>query len=366
MELMKKASETINKILSEIKPPDAAAMAAAAARQAALAKPPGSLGKLEEISVRLAGITGDITPHIEKCRVIVMCADNGVCAEGVSSAPVSVTAAQAINMTRRLTGMSSIAAYFGDDVDVVDVGISTPYDCPEIFNAKIRPGTDNIAAGPAMTVDETIRAIEVGISSAKRAADDGIDVIGVGEMGIGNTTTSSAVLAALTEIPAKEITGRGGGLTDEAFARKLLVIDRALLLNKPDPGDVIDVLAKVGGFDIAAMCGVFLGAAAYRLPAVIDGFISAVAALAAYKIAPASREYMFPSHVSAEPGYSAAMEALGLDPWLSLDMRLGEGSGCPLAFRVMQAACAAMNGMAAFGGESGIDDGYLDEIRKKL
>ena len=352
------------KIIEAIRPLDEAAVAEATRRQAGLAKPPGSLGRLEDISIRLAGITGKVKNTVEKKRIVVLCADNGVIEEGVSSSPRSVTAAQAVNMTKRVTGMSSLAKHFGNEVAVVDVGIADEYDCDGIINRKIAPGTKNFYKEPAMTREQVLRAILVGVEQAEDAAKDGVNVLGVGEMGIGNTSTSSAVLCVLTGLTVEQVTGRGGGLTDAAFARKKEVLTHAIELHKPDKDDVIDVLSKLGGLDICAMCGVFLGAAKERIPVVIDGFISVVAALCAMRLCPTAREYMFPSHASFEVGYMAAARELGLDPWLLLDMRLGEGSGCPIAFEVMEAACAVMSGMALFGEESTIDDSYLDEIRK--
>ena len=352
-------------ILNAIQPADEKARMLAKERQEKLAKPPGSLGKLEDISIQLAGITGKVKNHIDKKRMIVLCADNGVVEEGVSSSPVSVTAAQAVNMTRHKTGMSSIAAAFGCEIQVVDVGIKCPYDCDAVINAKIAPGTKNLHREPAMTREQALTAILTGVRLARQAKEEGVDIIGIGEMGIGNTTTSSLVLMSLTGISVEAATGRGGGLTDEAFALKKRVIRESLELHRPDSSDVVDVLSKVGGFDIAAMCGVFLGAALERIPAVIDGFISVVAALSAVKLCPEVKAYLFPSHASYEPGYSAAIEALGLSPWLMMNMRLGEGSGCPIAFAVIEAACAAMNDMALFGEESEIDDSYLDDIRGK-
>ena len=355
----------LKKVIGEIRSLDAAAVEEATRRQAGLAKPPGSLGRLEDISIRLAGITGKVKNTLEKKRIVVLSADNGVIEEGVSATPRSVTATQSVNMTRRLTGMSSVARHFGNEVTVVDVGIADEYECDEIVNRKIAPGTKNFYREPAMTREQALRAILVGVEQAEAAKKDGVDVLGVGEMGIGNTSTSSAVLCVLTGLSVEQVTGRGGGLTDEAFARKKEVISHAIELHKPDRDDVIDVLSKVGGLDICAMCGVFLGAARERIPVVIDGFISIVAALCAARLCPTAKEYMFPSHASFEVGYMAAARELGLEPWLLLGMRLGEGSGCPIAFEVMEAACAMMNGMASFGEEANIDDGYLDEIRAK-
>ena len=354
----------LNSILGAVRPADSAAAARAARRQAELAKPPGSLGKLEDISIRMAGITGSVINEIESCRVLVFCADNGVAKEGVAVTPQSVTLMQAINMTRRITGMSALAKYFGCSVTVVDVGIDCPVTPDGIVNKKVRQGTSSILRGPAMTRAEALSAFEAGYETAMKAHADGCDIVGVGEMGIGNTTTSAAVLAALLGLPAEEVTGRGSGLTDEAFALKKRVVAEARKANSPDGGDVMDVLSKVGGLDICAMAGAFVGAASCRMPAVVDGFISIVAALCAVRLCPAVRDFIFLSHASMERGYRRAAEALGLEPFLLLDMRLGEGSGCPIAFEVIKAACAAMRGMATFS-EAAIDDAYLDEIRKR-
>lgn len=345
-----------------IRPADEEVVRAARKYADSLVKPPGSLGQLEEIAAKLAGITGRIKNEIKKTRITVLAADNGVCVEGVSSAPQRVTAEQAVNMTREITGMAALAAEFGCEVQVTDVGIATPYICDAIRNAKIRRGTGNLLRGRAMSREEVLSALCTGISLAEEAKRDGISALGVGEMGIGNTTSSSAVLAVLTGKPVRELTGRGGGLTDAAYERKRCVIEEALRFHHPDPADVIGVLGCVGGLDLAAMCGVFLGCAALRLPAVADGFISVTAALCAAYLAPAVRDVLFLSHVSAEPGYAAAREALGLPAYLLLDLRLGEGSGCPLAFQVLKAACAMMRNMATFE-EARIDDRYLAEIR---
>ena len=272
--------------------------------------------------------------------------------------------AQAVNMTKRVTGMSALAKYFGNDVVVADLGIADPYDCPAVLNFNLMKGTRNFLKEDAMDRETAEKALLIGAGLAKKAKEEGFDAIGIGEMGIGNTSTSSAVLSVLTGLSIEEVTGRGGGLTDAAFAHKKDVLERAIAARKPDREDVLDVLSKVGGLDIAAMCGAFLGAAANRLPAVIDGFISVVAALCAARLCPDAANYMFPSHASFEPGYMKAIEELGLKPYLLLGMRLGEGSGCPIAFQILKAACAAMNGMALFGEESVIDDGYLEEIRK--
>lgn len=349
--------------MEAIPPADREAMDAARQRQAELAKPPGSLGALEDMSIRLAGVLRTARPEVRRCRVTVLAADNGVVAEGVSCAPQSVTVQQAVNMTRHKTGMSALAAYFGDDVQVVDVGIRTPVPCPQVLDRKIRFSTGDIAVEPAMTEQQALDALAVGLDLARQAKAEGIDAVGVGEMGIGNTTTSAAVLAALTGASVEEVTGRGGGLTDEGFLRKKHVLRQALALHRPDAGDPIGVLAAVGGLDIAAMTGLFLGCAHEGLAAAVDGYISIVAALCAVRLCPRVRDVLFLSHASYEIGYRLAARELGLEPCLLLGMRLGEGSGCPLLFRVMQGACAVLNHMATFP-EAAIEDGYLAPIRE--
>ena len=347
-------------ILSMIHPLNEAAIAAARERQAQLAKPPGSLGRLEELSIQLAGITGKVHNKIEKKHLLVFAADNGVVAEGVSSAPQSVTLMQTINLTRAKTGASTLCKHFGCGITVCDVGVNADIAEPKVLNRKIAYGTQNIVHGPAMSREQANQAM---LTGAELVRNTDADVIGIGEMGIGNTTTSSAVLSVLLEADVDAVTGRGGGITDESFLKKKQVIKTAIEVNQPDKADVIDVLAKVGGFDIAAMCGAFLGCAATRRPVVIDGFISAVAALCAYKLCPNSVSFFIPSHASYEIGYALAMDAMQLQPLFLLGMRLGEGSGCPLAFEVLDAACAIINDMATFD-QAGIDDGYLDEIRR--
>lgn len=386
--------------INRIEAPDAAAMDAALSRQASLAKPPGSLGGLEDISVRMAGITGNLFNEINRSCVAVFCADNGVAEEGVSSAPQSVTMAQTVNFARRLTGVGALAESFGSDLLIVDMGVKHPipaelYDKVPLWNTrriidrKSRLGTDNIAKGPAMSREEALRCIEVGIEMADAVKNAGYDILGIGEMGIGNTTTSAAVLSAVTGEDSDATCGKGGGINDKSFARKKEIVDEVSADWRAKGGvlavfrgtcsgtgndpaaaydglaidSMIDVLARMGGFDICAMTGAFIGAAANKIPVVIDGYISVVAALAAYVMAPKSVGYMFASHKSWEKGYELAVEALGLKPFLELGMRLGEGSGCPIAFQVIKGACDVMRNMATFE-EAEINDDYLDEIRK--
>ena len=350
----------LDALVREVLPLDRGAMTAAEEYQARLAKPPGSLGRLEELSIQLAGITGRVHNALNKKQLLVFAADNGVVAEGVSSTPQSVTKQQTINLTRGKTGAAVLAKHFGCGLTVCDVGVNADIYESTVLNRKIAYGTQNICTGPAMTREQTLQAILTGAEIA-RTVD--ADVIGVGEMGIGNTTTSSAVLAVLLGADVEAVTGRGGGITEESFRKKKAVIRTVIEVNRPDRDDVVGVLSKVGGFDLAAMCGAFLGAAAARRPAVIDGLISAAAALCAVRLCPNVRGYLVPSHASFEIGYRLAMEAMDLHPLFDLGMRLGEGSGCPLAFQVLDAACAVINDMATFD-EAGINDDYLDEIRR--
>ena len=350
----------LNNLISAVLPLDAEAMHQAQKRQAQLAKPPGSLGMLEELSIQLAGITGHVHNHICRKHLLVFAADNGVVCEGVSITPKSVTLQQSINLTRAKTGASVLAKQFGCQVTVCDMGIDAEVSTPAILNRKIAYGTQNIAQGPAMTREQALQGILTGLELAQNSF---ADVLGIGEMGIGNTTTSSAVAAVLLNVDVNEVVGRGAGLTDEAFLKKKAVIRQAIALNQPNAQDPVDVLAKVGGFDLAAMCGAFLGAALARKPVVIDGLISAVAALCAVRLCPAVRGYLVPSHQSYEIGYKLVMDAMDLKPIFSLGMRLGEGSGCPLAFQVLEAACAIINDMATFE-QAGIEDDYLEEIRQ--
>lgn len=351
---------TLEMLIASVAPLDQEAMEKARLRQMALAKPPESLGRLEDLSIQLAGITGQVHNTMEKTHLLVFAADNGVVEEGVSSAPQSVTLMQTINLTRAKTGASVLAKHFGAGITVCDVGVNAVITDPKVLNRKIAMGTQNICKGPAMTRVQAEQAI---LTGAQLAMETEANALGIGEMGIGNTTTSSAVLAVLLGVPVETVTGRGGGITDDAFRKKKEVISQAIAVNAPNPQDAVDVLQKVGGFDLAAMCGAFLGAAASRRPVVIDGFISVVAALCAVQLCPKVRDYLIPSHASYEIGYRLAMEKLSLQPLFMLGMRLGEGSGCPLAFQVLSAACAIIDDMATFD-QAGIDDGYLEEIRE--
>ena len=369
--------EKLLRLIGEISELDADAMNEAKKRQDSLAKVPGSLGRLEEISIRMAGITGKVTGNsLKKQCIALFCSDNGVVFEGVASAPQSVTMAQTINFTRRITGVSSQAKYF--DIDILDIDMGVAEEIPEelytddmldkggnisrkIVYRKIARGTKNLAKEDAMTRSQVVEALLTGFEAADAMKAAGIELCGIGEMGIGNTTTSSCLLRAVTGVSAEDLVGRGGGLNNEGLAKKLEIVRASADACKDK--DTLGKLAAVGGFDICGMVGCFLGAARNKMPVVIDGFISIVAAVIANELNPLVKEYLFASHKSKEVGYETAMERLALAPMFELDMRLGEGSGCPIAFKTMEAACAAMDIMKTLA-EGLIDDEYLDEIRK--
>jgi nicotinate-nucleotide--dimethylbenzimidazole phosphoribosyltransferase len=346
-----------------IKPASAAAAEKARERVNSLVKPIGSLGRLEDYAVKLAAIFGKLSVPPMNKAVAVFAADNGVWDEGVSSVPQNVTAIQTVNMTKGITGVGVLAACAGADVFVYDVGIRHFSAHKGIEDRRVANGTRSIVQGPAMDIGQAIKAIAHGIDAAEALWEKGYRLLGCGEMGICNTTTSAAVLCALTGAEPEEAVGRGAGITDEMLVKKREAVRTALELNKPDPDNTLEVLATVGGFDIAAMAGFFLGAAYKQVPVVIDGFISAVAALAAYRLNAAVVDYMFASHHSAEVGFGIAMEALGLHAPLQLNMRLGEGSGCPLMFAVLDGASAVLTRMATFA-EAHIDPSKLVDIRK--
>lgn len=349
-------------IIQGIKPLDLVAVEAAKRRVDSLAKPLGSLGTLEEIAIKLAGITGELYNKVDKKCVIIMSSDNGVVEEGVASAPQYVTLEQTKNFIKGKTGVAAISKANNTELMVIDVGINSNEKIDGVLDRKINKGTKNIFKESAMTYDEAKKAINIGIEAVAKAKNDNYDIIGVGEMGIGNTTTSAAVLRALIGCDLEKVVGKGAGITNEAFEKKKLVVKIAVDDKNIDKNDPVDVVSKVGGYDIAAMAGVFLGAAFYRIPVVIDGFISAVAALVATKINPLVKDFCISSHKSEEIGYNIAIKELNLNPMLNLGMRLGEGSGCPIAFSIVEFAISMMNNMATFE-EGNIDDEYLDEIR---
>ena len=354
---------SLQEVLDGIKGADKEVLEQAQKHMDSLIKPLGSLGKLESMAVKLAGITGKVHNNVDKKCSIVMVADNGICAEGVAGSPQDITLVQGMNMTKGICGMGVLSAHAGADIKVVDIGIMSDYNNDKVYNRKIKYGTDNFAKGPAMSREEAIKAFEVGIEMVELAVSEGYQIIGTGEMGIGNTSSTSAVFMAMTGASAEVAVGKGGGLTDEALIHKKKVIEDAIKLNNPDKNDPIDVVAKVGGLDIAGMAGCFLGAAYHRVPIIIDGVISALAAYVAAQLNPLVKDYMFSSHKSKEPVYDLIFDELGMEPILDMDMRLGEGTGCALAFNIISASCAIMNNMATFE-DIAYDDSYRIDIRK--
>lgn len=338
----------LQKTIQAIQPLNEAVMAAAQKEIDYCLKPPGSLGKLEDIVRQIAGITGRVHNSISKKAIVVMMADNGVCTEGVAMYPQDVTRIGADFVTSGRMGVNFLAKHAGADIIAVDIGISVDIDCPKALHRKIRYGTANFLEKPAMERAEAITALETGIEVTLNAIDAGYDLFGVGEIGIGNTTASAAVLYAFTQAPIERVVGRGAGLTDAAFARKKEVVRKAVQLHRPNPDDPLDVLAKVGGLDIAGMAGVYLACASRRVPVVTDGLISNVAALTAMRLAPESIGYMIPSHLSFEPGAVLLQEITGLAPMLNMDMRLGEGTGCALLFNIIEAALRMIEEMGTF------------------
>jgi nicotinate-nucleotide--dimethylbenzimidazole phosphoribosyltransferase len=313
-----------------------------------LTKPLGSLGKLEEIVYRISGITGELFPKVDKKAIVIFCADNGVVDEGVSSCPKIVTATVTRNFTRGITGVNVLSRHSGAEVIVVDIGVDDDIFLEGVLNKKIRKSTSNMAKGPAMSRKEAIKSIEIGIETVFELKEKGYNLLGTGEMGIGNTSTSSAVSSILANIDLSLMVGVGSGLSIQAFENKKKIIAQSIELNKPNPNDPIDVLSKVGGFDIGGIAGAYIGAAMCGIPIVMDGFISQAAALLAIKIEPRVKEFIFPSHGSAEPGSRLILAELGIKPYLNLDMRLGEGTGAALGFHLIDAAIAAYTQMGTF------------------
>ncbi len=355
--------EIFKNTLQCIEPLNKEAIKNACERLDSLTKPIGSLGEIENIIAKMAGITGKVHNKINKKNVVIMCGDNGVVDEGVSNCPKSVTATVTDNFTKKITGVYVLSKFAGSDITVVDVGVDVVFNNPKIINKKIAYGTMNMMKGPAMTKEQTIKAIEVGIATVDDLVDKGYDLFGTGEMGVGNTATSAAILSVFSGLEVDMAVGKGSGITEEQYINKKRVIKKSIEVNKPDKNDVIDVLSKVGGFDIAGLCGCFLSAAKNRVPIVIDGFISSAAALCAYKLNPLVIGYIFASHLSAEPGASFIMNEIGLKPMLNLNMRLGEGSGCPLAFNIIEAALFTMDNMGTFE-EATLDSTKYIDIRE--
>ncbi len=314
-----------------------------------LAKPRGSLGRLEELAARLAGITGQPLPQFSNKAVIVLAADHGVAAEGVSAYPQEVTPQMVENFLAGRAAINILARRAGARVVVADVGVAVdlpPH--PDLIVNKSRHGTRNMALGPALERHEAETAIEAGIDIFERERERGLDLVATGDMGIGNTTASSAIIAAISLRPPAEVTGRGTGLDDAGWRHKVAVIERALRVNRPDPNDPLDVLARVGGLEIAGLVGVILAGAAHRVPVVLDGFIAGAAALLATELCPQARDYLIAAHNSAEAGHRVALERMELAPLLNLDLRLGEGTGAAMAMHLIDDAVALLKEMPTF------------------
>lgn len=340
--------DLLQEALNSITPLDEKAMAKAKERQDQLTKPAGSLGVLEEISVQLAGIVGNVINDVGNKTVIVMAGDHGVVDEGVSAFPKEVTPQMVANFVNGGAAINVLSRHVGAKVVVVDVGVAVPIEDESVISRKVRSGTANFVKEPAMLREEAVKALETGIEIAYQQVDDGVNLLATGDMGIGNTTPSSAILVALTGRPVDGLVGRGTGIGNGDLDHKKKVITDAIDLLKPNKNDPINVLAKIGGLEIGGLAGLIIGAAARRVPVVIDGFISGVAALIANRINPLCKGYMIASHVSVEPGHRLILEELGLKPMLHMDMRLGEGAGAVLAMGMVEAAAKIIKEMATF------------------
>jgi nicotinate-nucleotide--dimethylbenzimidazole phosphoribosyltransferase len=350
----------LQKVLSNIKPVNQELYETAQKRLDNLTKPPGSLGRLEEFAKRLVAITDSTMPALDKKVIFTFAGDHGVAVEGVSAYPSEVTQQMVLNFLNGGAGINVLARHAGADVVVIDIGVNHAFpDMKGLVSRKVISGAKNIRKGPAMTREEAMKCIEVGLDLAAEFSEKGYQVFGTGEMGIGNTTPSSAIAAVLTGRPVSEITGRGTGINDEALRNKIAVIGDAIAMNKPDPADPIDVLSKVGGAEIGGITGLIIGAAAKRIPVVIDGFISTAGALIAYCLEPGTKDYMFAAHNSVEKGHKAMLDKIGLKPILDLHLRLGEGTGAALAMFMIEAGLRIYKEMATFS-----EAGVSSEARK--
>ena len=347
----------LEELIKQIDPLNEETMQTARIRQETLTKPRGSLGRLEELSIQLAGITSCALPSVERKTVIVMAADHGVTSEGVSAYPAEVTAQMVANFLRGGAAINVLARQADARVVVVDMGIANEIDDPRrnLIRRRVGAGTANIARGPAMTREQAVESIQSGIEITEAEIGRGVDILATGDMGIGNTTSAAAIACALMNQVPENIAGRGTGVDDDGMKRKISVIKRALDINRPDANDALDVLSKVGGFEIGGLAGVMLAAAANRKPVVIDGFISTAAAMIAFTLAPAVRDYMIAAHLSQEHGHKSMLEWLGLNPLLDMNMRLGEGTGAALAFHLIEASARILREMATFD-EAGVSE----------
>lgn len=365
----------LTECIRSVRPLDEDAMREARRRQERLTKPPGSLGRLEELAVCLVGMTGRVrSPQMQHKVVIVMAADHGITAERVSAYPAEVTAQMVLSFARGTAAINVLARTIGARVVTVDIGVKGSVggregrgamsEVEEVRGArcevrKVGPGTRNFLIEPAMSRAEAVRAVETGISLVAEERARGLDLLATGDMGIGNTTASSAITAVLCGRPPAEVTGAGTGLSHEQVMRKIEVVERAIQLHRPDPSDPLDVLAKVGGFEIGGIAGLILGAAASRVPVMIDGFVSGAAALIAARLAPLVRGYLIAAHRSSERGHRVLLDHLKLDPLLDLGLRLGEGTGAVLAMPIVEAAARLLDEMATFE-EAGVSCRSVD------
>ncbi|GAB6926870.1 nicotinate-nucleotide--dimethylbenzimidazole phosphoribosyltransferase [Paenibacillus sp. JCM 10914] len=340
--------DRIHGLTEGIQPLHKEAQTAAAAYLDTLTKPPGSLGKLESLAIQLAGITGLVQPRLSRKSVVVMAGDHGVCEEGISRFPSEVTPQMVMNFLNGGAAVNVLSRQAGADVHCVDIGVASELKHDNLWARNIARGTANMAHGPAMTKEQAALSICTGADVAAELVAKGTQIFITGEMGIGNTTSSAAIFAVLSGRRPAEVVGRGTGVTDERLLHKIAVVEQAIEINQPDANDPLDVLAKVGGYEIGGLAGLILGAAAHGCPVVIDGFISSAAALIAGALCPASLPYMIASHVSHEQAHVLLLQELGLQPMLQMDMRLGEGTGGVLCLHLVEAACRIMNEMATF------------------
>jgi nicotinate-nucleotide--dimethylbenzimidazole phosphoribosyltransferase len=347
----------LTETLGRIQPVDAELLAQAQAKLDNKTKPLGSLGRLEEFGRRVAAIAGTLEPETAKKVIFTFAGDHGVTEEGVSAFPKEVTRQMVLNFLGGGAGVNVLARHGGIDVRVVDMGVDHYFGLvPGLITRKIGMGTANFTKGPAMTREQAVAALEAGIGLADAAAAEGMAMIGTGEMGIGNTTPSSAIIAVFSGKSPREVTHRGTGINDAALENKVRVIERGLAVNRPDPNDPIDVLEKVGGLEIGGIAGLVLGCAANRIPVVVDGFISTAGALIASELNPCVRDYLFASHQSVEIGHRFMLERIGAEPILDLGMRLGEGTGAALAMGIIEAGVKVMKEMATFQ-QAGVSEG---------
>jgi nicotinate-nucleotide--dimethylbenzimidazole phosphoribosyltransferase len=352
--------DLLNQTLKKIAPPKDEFAVIAQKHLDNLTKPPGSLGRLEEFARRLVTISEDKNPRLNKKVVFTFAGDHGITAEGVSAYPKEVTPQMVLNFLRGGAGINVLARHAGAEVVVVDIGVDYDFgNADGLLDRKVMRGTRNFARESAMTMEEAVRCVEAGIGLANEFAAKGYKLFGTGEMGIGNTTPSSAIASVLTGRTVAEVTGKGTGISDESLRNKIRVIEEGITINKPDAKIPLDVLAKVGGTEIGGIAGIVLGAAANKIPVVIDGFISTAGALVAYCMEPKTADYMFAAHNSVEIGHKAMLEKMGLRPILDLDLRLGEGTGAALAMLLIEAGLKIYKEMATFG-EAGVSSEIIN------